>query len=272
MSADGATLTVISGSEPIISRWNLEGIGLGRRLVAPGHLLAGPYSYEGSSVATAPQVDAPTPGVEIGRIMEGVLEGVVVVDTATGRVTYRFDEAVSDVGWAREGRLYARSEADGLFHIIEADTGEEVGTTIDPRADTLWPSIDGTRLHAAWADGLIQELDPRTGDLVGEPWQVEEDPLWISVAPEGDRIAVTYSTDGWRRGRPWTRRRSGWRCSPPKIIASSTTSPRRSKPTSCSRMASSSAWRALAWVGTRRIRSPGWGRSPAQRVASSSRR
>ena len=59
VSGDGATLTVISGSRPIISRWHLEGMGLGRRLVARGHMLAGPYSYEGSSVATAPQVDAP---------------------------------------------------------------------------------------------------------------------------------------------------------------------------------------------------------------------
>ena len=138
MSADGATLTVISRSEPIISRWHLEGIGLGGRLVAPGHLLAGPYSYEGSSVATAPQVDTPTAGVELGRVMDGVLEDVVVVDTATGGVTHRFDEAVSDVGWARDGRLYARSEADGLFRIIDADTGEEVGTPL-PGLDELWP-------------------------------------------------------------------------------------------------------------------------------------
>ena len=49
------------------------------------------------------------------------------MDTATGGVTYRFDEAVSDVGWAPDGRLYARSEADGVFRIVEADTGEEVG-------------------------------------------------------------------------------------------------------------------------------------------------
>jgi DNA-binding beta-propeller fold protein YncE len=200
VSADGAVLTVISRREPIIFRWRLEGMGLGGRLLAPGHLLAGPYSYEGSSVATAPQVVAPSDGVEIdiGRIFEGVLEDVVVVDTATGGVTYRFAEPVSDVGWARDGRLFARTEADGLFRIIEADTGEEVGT-MDLGADTLWPSIDGMRSHAALHDGLIQELDPRTGDLVGEPWRVDGYPLWISVAPEGDRIAVTYSIEPARR-------------------------------------------------------------------------
>lgn len=195
VSTDGATLTVLSRGEPIISRWHLEGIGLGRRLIAPGHLLAGGYSYEGSSVATAPQVDPPTPGVEIGRIIEGVLEGVVVVDTATGDVVYRFDEAVSDVGWAPEGRVYARSEADGVFRVIEADTGEEVEMTIHPWTDTLWLSTDGTRLHAA-RGLLIEEVDPLTGDVVGEPWSVDRVPLWISFAPEGDRIAMTYLVSG----------------------------------------------------------------------------
>ena len=197
MSADGATLTVMSRSGPIISRWHLEGLGLGRRLVAPGHVLAGPYSYEGSSLATAPQIDAPTVGVDFGRVEEGVLDGVVVVDTATGGVTYRFDEAVSDVGWSRDRRLFARSEADGLFRIIEADTGDEVGATIGQTADTLWPSIDGTRVYSA-SDGLIQEVDPRSGETVGKPWRVDGYVHWVSVAPEGDRVAVTYS-----RGRPF---------------------------------------------------------------------
>ncbi len=58
VSADGAVLTAISGSRPTISRWHLEGFGIGRRLVARGHMLAGPYSFEGSSIVTSPQADA----------------------------------------------------------------------------------------------------------------------------------------------------------------------------------------------------------------------
>ncbi|WP_372459984.1 nSTAND1 domain-containing NTPase [Agromyces humatus] len=192
VSTDGAILTVISRGGPTISRWHLDGIGLGRRLIAPGHLLAGGYSYQGSSVVTAPQVDPPAPGLEIGRIVDGVLEDVVVVDTATGDVAYHFDEAVSDIGWAPDGRVYARSEADGGFRLFEADTGEEVEMTMDPWVDKLWPSPDGKLLHAS-RNGLIQELDPRTGDVVGEPLAVDWSPLWISVAPEGDRMAMTYA-------------------------------------------------------------------------------
>ena len=194
LSGDGATLMVISGSRPIISRWHLEGMGLGRRLVARGHMLAGPYSYEGSSVATAPQIDAPVDTELVGRIFEGVVEGVVVVDTATGGVTYRFGEAVSNVGWARDGRLYARSDDDGLFRIIDVATGEEVGAPIGG-IDMVWPSIDGTRLHAL-SGPRIQDLDPRTGDEEGEAWYVEGFPLWISEAPDGDRIAVTHRIEG----------------------------------------------------------------------------
>ena len=47
VSADGAVLTVISGSEPIISRWHLEGIGLGGRLVAPRPVAGGTVFVRG---------------------------------------------------------------------------------------------------------------------------------------------------------------------------------------------------------------------------------
>ncbi len=197
MSADGAVLTVISGSQPNISRWHLEGIGLGRRLIARGQMLAGPYSYEAASVATAPPVDAPTPGVEIGRIMKGVLEGVVVVDTATGRVTYRFDDPVSDVGWARDRRLYARSEAGGLFRIIDADTSEVVG---GPISGVTTLSALHRRLQTPRGEGRCfnpKEIDPQTGEAEGEAWRIDGFPVWISVAPGGDRIAVTHQSVAW---------------------------------------------------------------------------
>ena len=48
-----------------------------------------------------------------------------------------------------------------LFRIIDADTGEEVGTPIRD-VDKLWPSIDGTRLHAVM-DGR-SDPGPRSAD------------------------------------------------------------------------------------------------------------
>jgi DNA-binding SARP family transcriptional activator len=200
VSDDGRILTAVNGSRPIVTRWQLDGMGLGRRLVTPGHMLAGPYSFEGSSVVTVPQqakVDVAVTAQNAGRggLYRLIIEGVVVVDTSTGDVTYRYGEPVGDVGWARGGRLYAWSGEDGIFRIIDAATGDEVGTPIWGLR-RLWPSLDGTRLHAVRGDGRIQDVEPRTGDVDGEPWQVEGVPDWISVAPEGDRIAVTYRGDG----------------------------------------------------------------------------
>ena len=60
----------------------------------------------------------------------------------------------------------------------------------------VWPSIDGTRLHAAWAVGASRTSIRGPVTRIGEPWHVEGFPLWISVAPDGDRIAVTY-LDRW---------------------------------------------------------------------------
>ena len=202
VSADGAILTAVSGSLPIVTRWQLDGLGPGRRLLADGHALAGPYSFEGSSVVTAPRADSALglPTEIVGQDLDvlerrPIFEGIVVVDTATGDVAYRFDEAVSDVGWAQDGRLYARSAGDRLFRIIDADTGREVGTPIWG-VDRLFTSLGGARLHAVRDDGWILELDPRTGDANGESWRVEGFPQWISVAPGEDRIAVTHWSDG----------------------------------------------------------------------------
>jgi hypothetical protein len=150
-------------------------------------MVAGPYSFEGSSLITAPQAvlsDHPR-----------ILEGVAVLDTATGDVTYRYDEAVSDVGWARDRRLFARFADDRVFRIIDARTGEQVGGSLW-NVDRLWPTLDGRSLLAVLADGWIQTIDPRTGATEGDSWRLEGEPVWVSIAPDGDRIAVTYWSDG----------------------------------------------------------------------------
>lgn len=199
VSADGMVLTAVSGNRPIVTRWALDGVGLGRRLVAPGHMLAGPYSFDGSSVLTAPSAGV---RVEYTNDVSGqrglnrpVMEGVVAVDTATGAETYRFDAALHDVGWAGDGRLYARSAEDRLYRIFDVDTGDEVGAPAWG-VRRVWPSPGGRRLLAVRDDGRIQEIDPRTGAKESGSWRVEGRPEAISFAPAGDLIAVTHWSDG----------------------------------------------------------------------------
>nr|WP_268238587.1 PQQ-binding-like beta-propeller repeat protein [Agromyces flavus] len=195
VDADGSILTAIGGGQPTISRWQLDGVGVGRRLIAPGQMLAGPYSYEGSFVVTAPQAEPRIESRVSPLFTEQIIEGVVAMNTETGEAGYRFDEAVSDVGWARDRRLYARSAEDTLLRIVAADTGDPVGEPIWG-VSVLVPSSAGTTLFALRDDGLIRELDPRTGRWAGDPWGTQGIPTWLSVAPDGDTIVVSHWSDG----------------------------------------------------------------------------
>ncbi|MCD2442549.1 PQQ-binding-like beta-propeller repeat protein [Agromyces sp. SYSU K20354] len=187
VDSDGMELTTISASHPIISRWRLDENGPGRRLVAPGRMVVGPYSYDGASILVAPQAVIPSDG--------WVVEGTTVMDVATGDDTYRFDEPAMNIGWASEDRLFAQSADDEVTRLVDTSRGEPVGKS-RWGLWALWPSPEGTTLYAVRRDGWIQDVDPRTGQAVGDSWRVEGFPVWISVSPDGDRLAVTYWTDG----------------------------------------------------------------------------
>ena len=158
IDSDGMELTTLSGTHPIISRWRLDENGLGRRLVAPGRMLAGPYSYDGASILVAPQAVIP--------LSNWVVEGTTVMDLATGDDTYRFDEPVMNAGWASEGRLFAQSADDKVTRLVDASSGEQVGKA-QWGLWALWPSTDGTTLYAVRRDGRIQDVDPQTGQRGG---------------------------------------------------------------------------------------------------------
>ena len=187
MDADATVLTTVSGSHPIISRWRLDDLGLGRRLVAPGRMVVGSYSHDGASILVAPQSVIP--------ITDWVLEGVTAMDLVTGDETYRFEEPVLDVGWVSDDRLFAKSADDEVFRMIDTSNGEQVGTG---RWGLLsfWPSPDGKTVYSVRRDGHIQAVDPRSGRALGDAWRVDGFPTWISFSPDGERLAVTYWNGG----------------------------------------------------------------------------
>ena len=142
VSADGATLMAISGSQPIISRWQLEGVGLGRRLVAPRPHAGGTVFVRGLVRRDG------TPGASDRRrrprrIYGGVVEGVVVMDTATGDV---------DVSVRRGGERRRLGTRPTAVSRVRTRTGCSASSTRTPgnrsgsrswASTTLWPSIDG---------------------------------------------------------------------------------------------------------------------------------
>ncbi|NUT58784.1 MAG: hypothetical protein HOQ00_08085, partial [Agromyces sp.] len=179
---DDTTLVSISGSNPLISRWRIDGQGPGQRMLAPGQMIAGPYSTDGSAVVVAPQaVSTNTPRD---------FEGAVVRDIATGEVTFRFDERVTDIVWAA-GRLIARSADNGQFRFLDSATWDQVGRSIWI-VERFVPSLDGDHLAAIRTDGRIQAFDPQTAEATGGSWAVEGLADWISISPDGTRIAITH--------------------------------------------------------------------------------
>ncbi|MGW4930936.1 nSTAND1 domain-containing NTPase [Agromyces sp. NPDC004153] len=179
---DDTTLVSISGSNPLISRWRIDGQGLGQRMLAPGQMIAGPYSADGSAVVVAPQA--------VSTNVPRDFEGAVVQDIATGGVAYQFDERVSDIAWA-DGRLIARSADNGQFRFLDTQTWDQVG-------ESLWnvarfvPTSDGERLEAVRTDGRIQTYDPDTARASDDSWRVSGWANGLSISPDGDRVAVTY--------------------------------------------------------------------------------
>lgn len=193
---DDATLVAISGSHPLISRWRLDGEGLGRRMLAPGHMVAGPYSTDGSAVVVAPQAIITSTPREYGDIavqditVSRDYEGAVVQDTTTGEVDFRFDERVGEVVWA-DGRLIARSADTGQFRFMDTETWDQVGRSIW-NVDRFVPANDGALLEAILTDGRIQAFDPQTAEPADDSWTVGGWAEWLSISPDGDRIAVTH--------------------------------------------------------------------------------
>jgi DNA-binding SARP family transcriptional activator/outer membrane protein assembly factor BamB len=182
---DGATLVTVSGSHPLISRWRLDGEGLGRRMLASGQMIVGPYSADGSALVVAPQaVVTSTPRV---------WKDAVVLGTATGVATYRFGEPITDAVWTRN-RLIVRSADEQMFRFIDTRTWGQVGKSIWNVARFV-PSVDGEHLEAIRTDGRIQAFDPQTGERAGDSWAVAGLADWISISPDGSRIAVTHRGD-----------------------------------------------------------------------------
>ena len=117
-----------------------------------------------------------------------------VIDVSTQRadpVPFKSGVAVGALAFSPDGQRLAMGGTDGLVRIVDPETGDAKGPTIDPPSDYVnqleW-SADGTRL-------LVRALDPAGGVFVYDTASGDEigsvPGLIVSAAlsPDGTRVA-----------------------------------------------------------------------------------
>ncbi len=185
--SEGAELIALSQWQPAISRWRLDGGGLVNRLIAPGSFLAGGYAQDGHALLTAE--------IEAVSDWTGVRELVSIRDPATGAVLDTFSAPVSDPAWVGSDAIVGWFPDDGAMRLVDAHSGEDIGSPLPGRSFRSWTTHAGTRLYLLSEDGWIMRVDPATGEQVGQPIVVDGVVAWLSESPDGRRIAITSEDD-----------------------------------------------------------------------------
>ena len=97
-----------------------------------------------------------------------------------------------------DGKYLATADGDGIAHIWDAVTGEELQALKGHRDEVyhIEFSPDGSRLVTVSPDGLAILWDTLTGEklLTLSEGSV---PYWVVFSPDGSRIAIANHDDGW---------------------------------------------------------------------------
>lgn len=185
VSADGRTLVAIGETEPVITRWRLDGSGPISTLIAEGQVTFDRYDRTGSRLVTATR----TP---VSRTSDEFHEFSVWDADSDERV--RRLGNVEGAGWVAPNVIAAYLPAEDALGYLNAVTGERVaGEDVPLDALTLWPAASGDRLHVLFSDGDIwtvgtakmKRMDP-TLHVVGEPRSISSD--------TGGRVLVSSIT------------------------------------------------------------------------------
>ncbi|MCD2442547.1 PQQ-like beta-propeller repeat protein [Agromyces sp. SYSU K20354] len=190
VSRDGTALTAIGGSDPVISRWRLDGSGLTNRLVGRGSFAIAGYEPAGTELLIAPRDKSPGEG--------GIQQDVSLLDTATGRIIRTFETPMAEAAWAGKGRLAAYIEPDEDRGMRLFDATEEPATgMLLHRAERIWVTDNGDRLNV-YAFGKIIARDPQTGSRVAPAISIDGYAVALIGSPNGREIAVSSLIEGRR--------------------------------------------------------------------------
>ena len=191
VSRDGKELTALADGVPAVLRWQLDGGGLVRRLVARGSVV-----YEGYDAAGRGIVTARRPG---GAREYHELTDFAVWDPARDVATFSVPGRAEGLGWAGDGVLVGWSHQAGGVAFLDVRQGSWYRN--EPDLDhhvRLWPGPDGDTTYSAAPGGRVVVIDPRSGRPTGREVHVGGEVLSLSVSADGRRMATASWNDGWR--------------------------------------------------------------------------
>ncbi len=199
VTADGSTLVAVGASEPVITRWQLDGSGPIATLIAEGQVTLDRYDRTGTRLVTATR----TPG---SRMSDEFSDFSIWDANADARV--RRLGKIEGAGWVAPDVVAGYIPADDAIGYLDALTGERIaGEEVPLDALNLWPAASGDRFHVLFADGTVwtiaaatmERIEP-TMSVVGEPRSISTDTtgrvLVSSITPDGPMMTLLDGLTG----------------------------------------------------------------------------
>lgn len=188
VSTDGRTLVAVGVSEPVITRWALDGSGPVATLIAEGQVNLDRYDRTGSRLVTATRTQGSRRGDEFSDFS---------IWDADADARVRRMGVIQGAGWVAPNVLAAYfPEADALGY-LDAVTGERItGDEVPLEAMNFWPAASGDRLHVLFADGTIWTIAAPAMTRVEPTLRVDGQPRSISTNTAGRVLVSSLTPEG----------------------------------------------------------------------------
>jgi DNA-binding SARP family transcriptional activator/WD40 repeat protein len=185
VSADGRILVAIGATEPVITRWRLDGSGPVTELIAAGQVTLDRYDPAGARLVTARR----TPE---SRTFDQFSD-FSIWDADADELAQQLGQ-LEGAGWVAADVVAAYIPAEDAIGYVDTATGEHIaGAKIPLDALLLWPGASGDRFHVLFPDGSIWTIATATMERIEPTLHVVGEPRSISSNTTG-RVLVSSST------------------------------------------------------------------------------
>lgn len=188
ISSDGRTLMAIGATEPVITRWQLDGSGPIVSLIAEGQVTFDRYDRTGSRLVTATRPP--------GSRSFGSFNEFSIWDADTDE-RLRPLGRIEGAGWIAPNVIAAYLPAEDAIGYLDAVTGERVaGDKVPLDALRLWPAASGDRFHVMFVDGTIWTVATSTMARIEPTVRVVGAPRSVSTDTTGRMLVSSMTEDG----------------------------------------------------------------------------